>query len=108
MSATKTHFEQVPLEVARMAAESYGSEFSKFTSQGAQMSLPWLAPLEAAKTETDMEKVHQHVLEAESAIVRRTQEISEFGASDEERQAVDHALKELLAIKTKKLNWPGL
>ena len=56
---------------------------------------------------TDVKRLTQAVMAAETAIYVRMQEFS--GESDhwEERAAIEAANKELLKIKTQKLGWPN-
>jgi hypothetical protein len=60
-----------------------------------------------ATQETDPEKIHALIEKAEWAIYLRWQELSSSPDHHDERKAIHNSFKELLAIKTNVLKWPG-
>jgi hypothetical protein len=70
------------------------------------MEYAWQVSLRAAQSETDLKKIQEKVIETESAIFLRTQELRASNDSRAERTAMEAALTELLRIKREKLKWP--
>jgi hypothetical protein len=72
----------------------------------------WLDIYRQADDEQDISKLHQRVMDAESAIFARMQRLSEGPQSEIDVQtetlAMRSALNGLLRIKTERLGWPSL
>ena len=66
----------------------------------------WQAQFNAARIETDPEKLLQSVKEAEAAIFQRQQVLVEGIPHDGEQQAIADALRILRDIQTQKLGYP--
>jgi len=94
-----THFEQVPLEVVLQVANLHEDELPH---------ADWHVPLREAQAETDPRRIHEKVMEAESVIFKRSQELANASDGHAERVAIKQGLDELLRIKTETLNWPDI
>ena len=68
--------------------------------------LPWKQVYEAALRNQDVEKLTDHIFQAEGAIFLRQQELAGSSDHHEERKEMEAASEDLLAIKTHKLGWP--
>jgi hypothetical protein len=68
----------------------------------------WEGPLTEALAETDIRRLADKVLLAEDAIFRRSRDIAPATDAEDERQAIQIALRDLLRIKTEKLGWPRI
>jgi hypothetical protein len=68
----------------------------------------WEGPLTEALAETDMKRLAEKVSAAEDAIFQRSRDIAPAADAEDERQAIQIALRDLLRIKTEKLGWPGI
>jgi hypothetical protein len=67
----------------------------------------WQELYRAALTESDPEKLTQHVLDAESALFRRGLQLDGSSNHHEERGAMNQAAADLLVLKIHKLGWPS-
>ena len=68
----------------------------------------WEKLYRAVLVETDRNRLTDLVGAAESAIVRRRQELTKCEGADQERDAIEVAAEEILDIKTARLGWPTL
>jgi hypothetical protein len=68
----------------------------------------WEGPLTEALAETDVNRLSAKVSAAEDAIFRRSRDIAPASDAQDERDAIQVALKDLLRIKTEKLGWPAI
>jgi len=68
----------------------------------------WEGPLTEALAETDTRRIADKVSLAEDAIFRRSRDIAPATDAEDERQAIQTALSDLLRIKTEKLGWPRI
>jgi hypothetical protein len=69
--------------------------------------LDWQDKFDAAVLETDPKKVSQQVNAAEAAIFFRLQAMSASPDEQEERDAIDHAVRMLRVIKREMMRHPG-
>ena len=76
------------------------SNFSKISE--------WEKLYRAVLVETDRNRLTDLVGAAESAIVRRRQELTKCEGADQERDAIEVAAEEILDIKTARLGWPAI
>jgi len=67
---------------------------------------PWAVHVEAAKRETDLEKVRLYVQAAEEAIFVRGLELAQGRDTGNERRAMAIAFRTLQEIQIRKLNYP--
>jgi hypothetical protein len=75
---------------------------------GESQPVVWEDKYQRALKESDQEKLLQHIIDAEAAIFQRHQQLNGSPGDDLERQKMEEAAKDLLAIKIHKLNWPSL
>lgn len=72
---------------------------------------PWLRVFQQAQEESELSQLHARVMDAESAILARLQELRSRDASDPEIRSesleIRSALTGLLRIKTERLKWPS-
>jgi hypothetical protein len=68
----------------------------------------WEKLYQAVLVETDRDRLTVLVGAAESTIVRRRQELSNCSGADEELDAMEVAVGEILNIKTARLGWPAI
>jgi hypothetical protein len=66
----------------------------------------WQRPYQAALFELDPKKLAQHVAEAEAAIFKRLQQLSESQDGETERQVIEGAICALKILKRDSLNFP--
>jgi hypothetical protein len=66
----------------------------------------WERPYRAALLEVDLKKLTEHVAEAEAAILKRLQQLSESQDEQAERQVIQDAISTLRVIKRESLNFP--
>jgi hypothetical protein len=66
----------------------------------------WQRPYQAALLELDPKKLAKHVAEAETAIFRRLQQLSESQDAETERQIIEGAIRALRILKRDSLNFP--
>lgn len=66
----------------------------------------WQTPCQAALLETDPEKLHDEIVEAENAIFLRLHELWSRTDHHEERLAINDAISALRRLQTTKLNFP--
>ena len=73
----------------------------------AELRFPkWQQPYQDALLELDVENLNQRILDAETAIFLRLQELTPNSDHHEERSALDDAISGLRVLKTKKLGFP--
>jgi hypothetical protein len=73
----------------------------------AELRFPkWQQPYEDALLELDAEKLNQRILDAETAIFQRLQELTPNTDHHEERSAISDAISGLRVLKTTKLHFP--
>ena len=66
----------------------------------------WQEPYQDALLELDTEKLNQRILDAETAIFLRLQELTPDSDHHEERSAICDAISGLRVLKTEKLRFP--
>ena len=66
----------------------------------------WQQAYQDALIETTPEQLNQRVLKAEAALFTRLQALSDSRDGDDERQAIDDAMRSLRVIQVKKLGYP--
>jgi hypothetical protein len=66
----------------------------------------WQRPYQAALLELDPQKLAQHVAEAEAAIFKRLQQLSQSQDGETERQVIEGAICALKILKRDSLNFP--
>jgi hypothetical protein len=66
----------------------------------------WQRPYQAALLEVDLKKLAEHVAEAEAAIFKRLQQLSESQDGQAERQVIQGAISALKILKRDSLNFP--
>jgi hypothetical protein len=112
-----THFEVVPLEVARRvlkedkrkqevpAKKAVTDSMTK--NYGDALEYPdWQRALQEALVELDTDKLKARVATAEVAIFNRLQAISQSTDHKSERQAIEDALINLRVLKRESLGFP--
>ena len=67
----------------------------------------WEGPLRAVQAENDVDRLIEKIYTAEEAMLARWQELVKSSNGHNELAAMRQAVKELMRIKTEKLNWPG-
>lgn len=67
---------------------------------------PWQQHYENAMLEVDPKKLHQKILNAETAIVQRMQELAKSTDSHAERSVISDAIRGLRVLKIEKLKFP--
>jgi hypothetical protein len=96
-----------PQEVDVLTAALYSLRYEAQPEKQKLQFPSWQVPLREAQSQTDLETVHQKVMEAEGAMWIRMQELA--ASNDyQESLAIERACRELLTIKTKKLGWPSI
>ena len=68
----------------------------------------WEGPFTDALAETDLKRLAEKISSAEDAIFRRSRDIAPATDAEDEREAIQVALRDLLRIKTEKLGWPRI
>jgi hypothetical protein len=66
----------------------------------------WQRPYQAGLLELDPKKLAQHVAEAETAIFKRLQKLSESQDGETERQVIEGAICAMKILKRDSLNFP--
>ena len=66
----------------------------------------WQRPYQAALLEVDPKKLSQRVEEAEAAIFKRLQQLSEGQDGQAEREVIEGAIHALKILKRESLNFP--
>ena len=66
----------------------------------------WQRPYQAALLEVDPKRLSQRVEEAEAAIFKRLQQLSEIQDAQAERQVIQGAIRALWIIERDSLNFP--
>jgi hypothetical protein len=74
--------------------------------KSSDLRYPWQIEYHAALLELDPEKLSARVAEAEAAIFKRLQALSESGDGHAEHQAIEAAVAALLVIKGERLAFP--
>jgi hypothetical protein len=73
----------------------------------AELRFPkWQQPYQDALLELDAERLNQRILDAETAIFQRLQELTPNTDHHEERSAISDAISGLRVLKTTKLHFP--
>jgi len=125
MQKSKTHFEQVPVEVVKKLLEqgiAGGHPSEKLKHQlgrGKMAGLveirdpqedleypDWQRPVQAALVELDKDKLKARVAAAEAAIFERQQAISQSRDHHAEREAIEYCLANLRVVKREILEYP--
>ena len=65
----------------------------------------WQRPVQEALIELDKHKLHARIAEAEHAITRRLEDISQSPADRAEQDAMQHALASLRVVKKESVNF---
>jgi hypothetical protein len=68
----------------------------------------WGAAYRDVLEENDLPQLLRKMNAAETAIFHRLQELQIAASAGDEKRAIQEALKVLLAVKTEKLNFPGI
>ena len=98
MERSRTHFEQIPVEVVKKIVGLEDKERLKYPE--------WQQPLQEALVEFDPDKLKHRVADTETAIYKRLQAISQDSDHAAERQAIDNALASLRFLKRGSLRYP--
>ena len=106
MQTSRTHFEQIPIEVVKQTAQ-IESGTAEVVNEDVVTKYPeWQNLLLEALVELDTDKLKDRVAAAETAIFKRLQSISQTTDHQAERQAIDDALISLRFLKRNFLNFP--
>jgi hypothetical protein len=102
MRKSKTHFEQVPLEVVRRIVQEDAR-----AHQHADMKYPaWQGAYLDTMVELNPERLKERVATVEAVIFLRMQELVHSPDGVAEQQAIEDALSGLRILQRDKLNFP--
>jgi|SRR5580704_14396482 hypothetical protein len=89
-----------------MSAAKFSDELPQDRAGRSQFRYPtWQKPLQEVLNQPDLEKLHEKVHAAETAIFLRLQEISLLPGSQDELEALQKACEVLFRIQTQRLKW---
>lgn len=119
MRQSNTHFEVVPIEVAKKILEEEKKKKEEAALKKKSVSNiidkdylntlqypDWQRPLQEALVELDNDKLKARVAAVEAAIFNRLQVISQSANHHSEREAIENALACLRVLKRESLGFP--